>query len=369
MIVPDRRSTALQCYQRLFNASPEALVVVDQELVIVYSNKNYAKLFALEGDGAGLAIGQFLPLAHIENLVNRAGKERKFKEAELKLRLPQGGSGFFKTTVIPFGLDLSARAQAGNERDLLFLVKLEDVSERVRLEEELLQAEKLSAMGHMATSIAHELGNPLSIMITCLEFLRHSPPESNRTLEEQIAMMEENAVRMHELLISLSDMSGLGRFQPEKEDIRKAIISVLSFVRKMAEKSGITVKTDLASDLPLCCVDIRQIKQVFLNLLKNAMEAMPKGGTITVCSKYCPGNLPEEPGLVVVEFADAGIGVPPGDLETIFRPFYSTKKKGMGLGLSLCRGIVEKHGGKIRATSQEGKGSCFIVEIPVDHGL
>lgn len=359
--MPERRSLELRCYERLFNASPEALVVVDQELVIVYSNNNYARLFALEGDGAGLAIGQFLPLAHIENLVNRAGKEREFKEAELKLRLPQGGSGFFKTTVIPFGSE--------NERDLLFLVKLEDVSERVRLEEELLQAEKLSAMGHMAASIAHELGNPLSIMITCLEFLRHSPQESNRALEEQIAMMEENAVRMHELLVSLSDMSGLGRFQPEKEDIRKAIIPVLSFVRKMAEKSGITVKTDLASELPLCRIDIRQVKQVFLNLLKNAIEAMPKGGTITVSGKYCPGNLPEEPGLVVVEFADTGIGVPPGDLETIFRPFYSTKKKGMGLGLSLCRGIVEKHGGKIRATSQGGKGSCFIVEIPVDHGL
>ena len=135
-------------------------------------------------------------------------------------------------------MDLSARAQAGNERDSLFLVKLEDVSERVRLEEELLQAEKLSAMGHMATSIAHELGNPLSIMITCLEFLRHSLQESKSTLEEQIAMMEENAVRMHELLTSLSDMSGLGRFQIEKEDIRGCIKPVLSFVGKMSIDFG-----------------------------------------------------------------------------------------------------------------------------------
>lgn len=358
--MPERRSLELQCYERLFNAFPEALVVVDRELVIQYSNKNYARLFALEGDGAGLAIGQFLPLAHIENLVNRAGKERKFKESELHLRFPQGGSGFFKTTVIPFGLD--------NERDSLFLVRLEDVSERVQLEEQLLQAEKLSAMGHMATSIAHELGNPLSIMITCLEFLRHSLQEPNRTLEEQIAMMEENAVRMHELLISLSDMSGLGRFHPEKQDIRRAVIPVLCFVSKMAEKSGITIKTDLA-DVPPLRIDIKQLKQVFLNLLKNAMEAMPHGGTITVRSRHAPGDSSTERGHVIVQVEDTGNGIPSGDMETVFKPFYTTKKKGMGLGLSLCRGMIEKHGGKIQAISQEGEGSCFIVEIPVDDAL
>lgn len=358
--MPERRSLELQCYERLLNAFPEALVVVDQELVIQYLNKNYARLFALEGDGAGLAIGQFLPLPHIENLVNRAGKERKFKESELHLRLPRGGSGFFKTTVIPFGLD--------NERDSLFLVRLEDVSERVQLEEQLLQAEKLSAMGHMATSIAHELGNPLSIMITCLEFLRHSLQEPNRTLEEQIAMMEENAVRMHELLISLSDMSGLGRFHPERQDIRGAVIPVLCFVSKMAEKSGITIKTDLA-DAPPLRIDLKQLKQVFLNLLKNAMEAMPHGGTITVRSRYAPGDSSTERGHVIVQVEDTGNGIPSGDMETVFKPFYSTKKKGMGLGLSLCRGIIEKHGGKIQAISQEGKGSCFIVEIAVDDAL
>lgn len=367
--MPERRSLELQCYERLFNAFPEALVVVDQELVIQYSNKNYAKLFALEGEGAGLAIGQFLPLTDVRNLVDRAGKERKFKEAELKLTLPRGGRGFFKTIVIPFGLDLSARAQAGNERDSLFLVRLEDVSERVRLEEQLLQYGKVCAMGQMAASIAHELGNPLSIMITCLEFLRHSLQESNRTLEEQIAMMEENAVRMHELLTSLSDMSGLGRFQIEKEDIHGCIKPVLSFVRKMAEKSGIEIISDLASELPPILIDVKQLKQVFLNLLKNAVEAMPNGGTITVRSRYAPGDSSAERGHIIVEVEDTGNGVPSGDLETIFKPFYSTKKKGMGLGLSLCQGIIEKHGGKIQVTSQEGKGSCFIVEIPVDDAL
>jgi signal transduction histidine kinase len=357
MLVPERQSLEFQCLEKLFNAFPEAVVVVDQELVIQYSNKNYAKLFALEGDSVGLAIGYFLPLVHIKNLVNRAGMEKKFKEAELKLKPPLGRSGFFKTTVIPFGLD--------NERDSLFLIRLEDVSDRVRLEEQLLQAEKLSAMGHMAASIAHELGNPLSIMITSLEFLRHSLRERNATLEESMAMMEENAVRMHELLISLSDMSGLGRFQPERQDIRDALVPVLSFVSKTAEKSGITIKTELA-DVPQLRIDIKQLKQVFLNLLKNAIEAMPHGGTITVRSRYAPGNPSAERGHVIVEVEDTGDGIPSGDVETIFRPFYSTKKKGMGLGLSLCRGIIEKHKGKIRVISRHGEGSCFVVEIPVD---
>ncbi|MBI4522692.1 MAG: PAS domain-containing protein [Deltaproteobacteria bacterium] len=362
-----------QLCDRIFGAFPIALAVVEPELVIEYANANFTKLFAVEGEVVGLGLEKFLPFAEIRNLVDRAGRERKSKEAELKLRLAQGRGAFFKLTLIPFALE--------SDEDSLFLVTLEDVGERTRLEEQLLQAEKLSAMGHMAASIAHELGNPLSVMITSLEYLHHCLDPSNTELEEQIAMMEENAVRMHELLTSLADMSGQGRFQREKEDIHKAVMPVLSFVRKMAEKSAVTVETDLASDLPPCYMDSRELKQVFLNLLKNAIEAMPNGGTIAVRSWHCIGVESAEEGCplkrgcigkqgcVIVEFEDTGNGVPSADLETIFKPFYSTKKKGMGLGLSLCRGIIEKHGGKIWATSQEGKGSCFIVEIPVDQNL
>jgi len=377
--VPEERSSDFQLYDSLFGAFPVALAVLNQEFIIQYFNRNFAQLFATEADIAGREVGSFLPFVEVKGLMGRAGRDRKPKEAELKLRLSHGGSAFFKTAIIPFGLGLSAwNAQAGSELDSLFLLKLEDVSERVRLEEQLLQAEKQSAMGHMAASIAHELGNPLSIMITSLEFLRQSLQQSHSELEGHLEVIQQNAVRMHELLTSLSDMSGLGRFRLEREDILKAVVPVLSFVEKMAEKSGITIKSDLASELPPCLIDVRQLRQVFLNLLKNAMEAMPKGGTITVRCGYRPGlpvparqtgGILAKEGSVTVEVEDTGIGVPSRDLETIFKPFYSTKQKGMGLGLSLCKGIIEKHGGSIRVESQEGKGSRFIVEVPIDHTL
>ena len=359
--MPEERSSDFQLYDSLFGAFPVALAVVNQELIIQYSNRNFTKLFAVEADIAGREIGSFLPFVEVKGLIGRAGRDRKPKEAELKLRLSHGGSAFFKTAIIPFGF--------GSELDSLFLVSLEDVSERVHLEEQLLQAEKLSAMGQMAATIAHELGNPLGIMITSLEFLRCSLQQSHSELEEHLEVIQQNVVRMHELLTSLSDMNGLGRFRLEREDILKAVIPVLSFVEKMAEKSGITIKSDLASELPPCLIDVRQLRQVFLNLLKNAIEAMPKGGTITVRCGYRPGGISAKEGSVTVEVEDTGIGVPSRDLETIFKPFYSTKQKGMGLGLSLCKGIIEKHGGRIRVESQEGKGSRFIVEIPSDQAL
>ena len=371
MIVAKKRSLDAQLFGRLFGAFPVALAVIDRDLLIQYSNETFSKVFGLEGAALSLAVTKFLPFGEVENLVGCASSERKSKEAELQLGSPPGGSAFFRTTVIPFAL----KGDLGS----LFLVTLEDVSERVRLEEQLLQAEKLSAMGQMAASIAHELGNPLSVMITSLEYLRHAIPRSTRGLQEQIEIMEENAKRMHELLTSLADMSGLRRFQPEKEDIRKAVIPVLFFVGRMAEKSKVTVKSDLSSELPPCRIDLRQLKQVFLNLLKNAIESMPKGGTITVRTRCrCnlllradmqTGSFSEGSGFVIVEIEDTGKGIPPSDLETIFRPFHSTKKRGMGLGLSLCRGIIENHGGTMWATSQKGKGSCFIVEIPADCGL
>ncbi len=361
MVAPEERSSDFQLYDRLFGAFPGAVAVLNQDLIIQYSNRNFAKLFAMEADITGREIGSFLPFVEAKGLVGRAGRDGKSKEAELKLRLSHGGSASFKTAITPFGL--------GREQGSLFLVNLEDVSERVRLEEHLLEAEKHSAIGHMAASIAHELGNPLSIMITSLEFLRYSLQQSHNELEEHVDIIQQNAVRMHELLTSLSDMSGLGRFRFEREDIRKAVIPVLSFVEKMAEKSGITIKSDLASELPPCLVEVRQLRQVFLNLLKNAMEAMPKGGTITVRCGYHPSGISAKEGSVTVEVEDTGIGVPFRDLETIFKPFYSTKQKGMGLGLSLCKGIIEKHGGSIRVESQEGKGSRFIVQIPSDQAL
>ena len=359
--MPEERSSDFQLYDSLFGAFPVALAVLNQEFIIQYFNRNFAQLFATEADIAGREVGSFLPFVEVKGLMGRAGRDRKPKEAELKLRLSHGGSAFFKTAIIPFGL--------GSELDSLFLVSLEDVSERVRLEEQLLQAEKQSAIGQMAATVAHELGNPLSIMITSLEFLRCSLQQSHSELEGHLEVIQQNVLRMHELLTSLSDMSGLGRLRFEREDIRKAVIPVLSFVEKMAEKSGITVKSDLASALPPCLVDLRQLRQVFLNLLKNAMEAMPKGGTITVRCGYSPNGISANEGAVTVEVEDTGIGVPSRDLETIFKPFYSTKQKGMGLGLSLCKGIIEKHGGRIRVESQEGKGSRFIVEIPSDHAL
>ena len=347
------------------------LAVVDREMVVQYSNRNFIKLFAVKGSALGRSITKFLPSSEIENLIGSNGTKGKCKEAELQVSLPRGGKAFFKTTIIPFS--------SNGDSDSLFLVSLEDVTDRLRMEEQLLQAEKLSAMGHMAAGLVHEIGNPLSIMITSLEILRHSLQNSNGELKEQVEIMAENSVRMHELLTSLTDMSSLGKFQMEKIDLRGAINSVLSFVSKIAEKSGITIKTELMSDLPPCRVDVRKLKQLFLNLFKNAMEAMSDGGTLTVRCRYCPSlplfadtqtaGLFAEQGSVMVEVEDTGKGVPCGELETIFKPFYSTKKRGMGLGLSLCRGIIEKHGGKILVTSQEGKGSRLTVEIPIDCAL
>lgn len=370
-VVPKKRMLNSQLYERLFHAVPVGLAVVDKEMVIQYSNRNFSKLFAVKGSAVHRRITKFLPFSEIENLIGCNGSNWKCKEAELQVSLPHGGKAFFKTTVIPFTLNGDSHS--------LFLISLEDVTDRLRMEEQLLQAEKLSAMGHMAASLVHEIGNPLSIMITSLEILRHSLQNSNGELKEQVEIMSENTVRMHELLTSLTDMSSLGKFQLVKVDVRGAIIPVLCFVRKMAEKSGITIKTELGSELPPCRVDVRQLKQLFLNLFKNAMEAMPDGGTITVRCRYCP-SLPlfadtqtagvlAEQGSIMVEVEDTGKGVPRGELETIFKPFYSTKKRGMGLGLSLCRGIIEKHGGRIRVTSQKGKGSRFTVEIPIDCAL
>jgi two-component system sensor histidine kinase AtoS len=160
------------------------------------------------------------------------------------------------------------------------------------------------------------------------------------------------------------EFTGQRRPHYQPADLHALIRRSLAFMGKGVEKHGIKLLVSLADSLPRCFLDVRAISQVLLNLLKNAVEAMPEGGGLTVGTRL-EASSGEDGEAVVIEIRDTGVGIEEGELRRVFRPLYSTKPRGTGLGLSFCRQVVEEHGGEIHLASRLGKGTTVTLRLPV----
>ncbi len=224
-----------------------------------------------------------------------------------------------------------------------------------------LHAEKLSAIGKLSASIAHEFNNPLQGILAVLNGLK-----KRAILDEEDSELLDGAIeeggRMKDLILSLQEFNRPTADRKNLLDIHKALDSILLLYKSDFRKKRITVMCDYAERLPQIHAVSDQIKQVFLNLLINAADAcQQRGGVITVSTRQ------EDENTVAVAIRDTGVGIQPADMEKIFQPFYSTKPevKGIGLGLSVSYGIVQNHHGEIRVESHPGEGSTFTVLLPI----
>ncbi len=224
-----------------------------------------------------------------------------------------------------------------------------------------LHAEKLSAIGKLSASIAHEFNNPLQGIMAVLKGLkkRASMEEEDRELLE--AAIDEGD-RIKKLIRSLQDFNRPSSYRKVLMDVQKSIESLLLLNKSDFKNKRISVQIDHAERLPLIMAIPDQIKQVVLNLLSNAADACQQssGGVLTVSTW-------QENDRVAIAIKDTGIGIQPGQMELLFQPFYTTKPevKGTGLGLSVCHGIVKNHQGEIRVESQPQKGATFTVFLPI----
>ncbi len=242
-----------------------------------------------------------------------------------------------------------------------------DLRERLRIERELqkmqealLQSEKLAAMGRLTSQIAHELNNPIYGIMNTLELLKTEiPPESKRRRILELSLSEIQ--RLSEMLRNMLSFS-----KPEEEKRRpikidELIEGILLVMEKQMKELNIQVETSFDPDIPEIMASTNQMRQVMLNLFKNAKEAMPKGGTLFVRTS-------REGNKVLIHIKDTGIGIPEEIRDKIFDAFFTTKQKvkGVGLGLSVCYGIIKDHSGEIRVESEEGKGTTFIISLPIE---
>jgi signal transduction histidine kinase len=220
-----------------------------------------------------------------------------------------------------------------------------------------MHAAKLAAIGELAASLVHEIKNPVQILMMHMEMVQRGKPLPNWT-----ELLAQQIKRLSDMTRRLMKFSRTAADEPRMEDVlvNKAIEETVAMVQHEYLTSQIEIKTDLCPDLPPVFGNPNALQQVFVNLLINARDAMPDGGTITITTSSSGYH-------VMISFADSGLGIEAQHLDKIFTPFFTTKGEGVGtgLGLSICRKIISEHKGEIRAESKPGKGATFNIFLPI----
>ncbi|MBP3406095.1 MAG: PAS domain-containing protein [Kiritimatiellae bacterium] len=232
------------------------------------------------------------------------------------------------------------------------IVKLRDVTEKRAREADAVESGRADAVGEMAASMAHEIGNPLNALSLNLQLLKRKYPD-----EVDLAVAQKELSRLNGIIREF-----LGAFRPAKAQLAPGSVAdplkdALAALKNVFEDRRIRVALDLPGTLPAVAVDRGQMEQVFFNLMKNALEAMKDGGELAI-------EIVHDDTSVSVSFRDSGSGMSDEALARLFEPFRTTKKKGTGLGLMISRRIVAAHGGEIAVSSEEGRGTTFTVKLP-----
>ncbi len=225
-------------------------------------------------------------------------------------------------------------------------------------QEQLIRSERLSSMGRLAVSLAHEINNPLQAVRISLELALEEMDQDRPVDREDLKVANGEIGRVIRIMQGLHNLQRPSEAKETRVEVNGVLQDVLALMDKQLRRAGVVLRVDLAPEpLPvLGCSN--QLKQVFLNLVLNALEAMPQGGEMGVSSSLGAER------WVMVSVADTGVGIPATQLDQIFEPFFTTKTQGLGLGLTVCQTIVEAHGGELGVESEPGRGTSFQVRLP-----
>jgi len=268
----------------------------------------------------------------------------------------------------PIGLlvierDITARKQAEGK-----IRKLNDeleqlVDERTRelreAQEQLLRQEKLAALGQLAGGVGHELRNPLGVINNAVYYLRMAQPEAGEKVKEYLGIIETETHNANKIISDLLDFSRIKSTAVESVDIAGLVRQTLE---RFPGPENVQITLNLPEDLPTLYIDPHQLTQVLGNLVLNACQAMPQGGILSLSAK-------KKGEMVTIAVADTGTGVTPENMQKLFEPLFTTKPKGIGLGLAVSKKLIEANGGKIEVESEVGVGSSFMVYLPISKEL
>lgn len=252
---------------------------------------------------------------------------------------------------------VTQQAAVNFENARLYQELREQITELQNTRDQLIRSEKLAMVGKLAANVAHEINNPLQSILN-ETFLLASSLSVEDPNKSDLAIIESEALRARGIVRSLLDFARQREPQKESLDINDLIESLIPLVRSYPQSMAVELRTELDNDPPRVQADPGQLTQVFLNLITNALDSMPKGGRLTINTAHLGEN-------VIIAFKDTGMGISREGQSRIFEPFFTTKAHGSGLGLPISQGIIDAHGGDIAVESEPGKGTTFTVTLPL----
>jgi PAS domain S-box-containing protein len=342
--------------ETIFQTIQEGVVVIDNEGRLLYANRAAEKLAGFEfARTKGRSILRFLRDWDWEHLLDVPASESgwaRMVTREIEVTYPE--HRFISVYAVP--LDEDGFVEKG------VLVILRDVTRDRRQEASALESERSNAVKLLAAGVAHEIGNPLNALNIHLQLLarelRELPEDAARgSLEDLVGVARTEVERLDTIIRQF--LRALRPTQPvlRPEQPAEVLQETLALLKTEFENRRIAVSVELPDAVPAVRLDRSQIKQVFFNLVKNALEAMPDGGALKIVLGV--GDV-----YVDISFNDTGKGIAPDEMRRVFEPYHTTKAKGSGLGLMIVQRIIEDHGGEIELSSKPGEGTCFKIRLP-----
>jgi two-component system NtrC family sensor kinase len=344
----DLHDDGRRSWQEVVDAISPALCIVDRSGRIRRANRAFADLVnAPPASLIGRPWQAFVPPEWAVDLQRALDQQGAGREVDLRT-----GERTYAVTAVPI---------TSTDRSALVLL-FDDQTERRRLQDQLIQSEKMSAIGQLIAGIAHDLNNPLASVVGFADFLRevpHVPP----ALREPLTVIQEEAERASNIVKNLLSFARKQEHQRRPTALRPLLDATFVLLRNQFMAQRVEASVEIEPDLPMPDIDPNQIQQVFVNLLNNAAQAIASTGRpgriVVRARRWLDG--------VAIEVIDDGPGMSEALAAQVFEPFFTTKPEGegTGLGLSISQGILREHGGRIMLATEEGRGSTFTVQLPL----
>lgn len=332
--------------EKVFEALQEGVILLDDEGKVTYVNQAACRFFGLKSDQV---IGQRLAQGVRGLDWNEMLKPGTVVSRDLEIFYPENRYLNFYITSID------------DDQPLGFVMLIRDVTETRKRTEEQLESERLNAFTLLAAGVAHELGNPLNSLTIHLQLLERRLKKmgaKGESLREHLDVATGEIKRLDFIIGQFLAAIRPTKPQFQRVQLRELLDECVRFLQPEIEQAKVKLKLDLRTDLPSMPLDANQMKQAVYNLIRNACQAMPNGGTLTISGTFTDYD-------VRLSFEDTGKGISSEHMNKLFQPFATTRSTGTGLGLLIVRRIIREHGGEIDIESREGKGTCVSLWLPL----
>jgi two-component system, LuxR family, sensor kinase FixL len=340
----------------VIDSASDALVTITEDHVIVGFNQEAERMFGYSRQEAmGQDLKLIIPTPFTEVHGNFLRRYLATREAHVLGRTRRLTANRRTGEEFTLSISFSVAEILGH---LYFTAVMRDITAYKAMEDRLLQSERLAAVGNTMAHIAHEIKNPLLIIGGFAGQLAKTPGLDDQA-RHKLTIIAAEVRHLEQMVADMRDFVRRPPIQKRPGQLEAALQRAMELFQDVFQEHLVQAHLVAETPLPLVAFDPNQLHEVLLNLLKNALEAMPEGGEITIASRV-------RDHFVEISVSDTGAGIPPEVAANIFRPYFTTKEKGTGLGLAICQSIIQEHGGVLAVDSTPGQGSTFTIRLPIE---